>query len=462
MEFLTQAATSSDRVYLRAIGFDLRDLDPDNLDFLNLSARRKLQNIAGYEPLIFQRYSSALGDVWLDGVRGKLASPPDFSLFDPRNQVFDLLGTAFVAGYSNLEVSPPRAKEQGGIKFSGRDFDRESSWRLSAIDAEGDLLAVVSLLSNSTHIPHETPVARMTIHTRDGRTIERELLAGRDTSEWAYERPEVRVNARHGMARVFDRYPVDVQPSYDACRYVAYVPLGEHIKLQQIEIKELIPGVPVSISKVTLVDEQSKTSTPLTGLTGRLSANEVSWLHDPLRWEKVYDRDEVLILKNKRALPRAWLVGSARVVSSDEALRQIRGESTDIFKPRETVLLESSIPELSSLPQSILQSGTSAEVTKFEPNSISIKTSCSTASILVASEINYPGWKATVDGHAAPIHTADYLLRALALPAGEHVVEMQYAAPGAFRGMLISICTIIVLGVMLLVSLYTRGARGES
>jgi hypothetical protein len=459
MEFLKQIAGASDRVYLRAVGFDLKDLEPDNLDFLNLSARRKLQNIAGYEPLILQRYSRALGDVWLDGVRTKLAGPAGFSLFFPGNHVLDLLSTRYVAGYSNLEVTPPRAKEMDGVKFSGFDFDRDSSWRLTAIDANGDSLAIVSLLSFATHLPHGTPVARLAIHTRDGRTLERELLVGRDTSEWAYERADVRRNVRHGLAKVFDRTPVDTEPKYDALRFVGYVPIGENIALDYIEINELIPGVPVSISKATLVDSSARTSTPLIGMRGKLSATEISWMHDATRWEKVYDRDEVLILRNKRVLPRAWLTGVARVVSPEEALTLIRGEGTTPFDPRETVLLEKDIPEIRALPGVAISPAATVRVTSFDANSVSITAKCGTPSILVMSEVNYPGWSATVDGRPAEIMTADYILRAIPLTAGEHLVEMRYTAPQARRGAVISVCTIALLGVMFLIG--RRSLRQE-
>ncbi len=450
--FLKEYATGLERIYLRVVGFDARDLEPRNLDFLNLAARHKLQNIAGYEPLILQRYSSALGDVWLDGVRGKLASPADFSLFDPRSHVLDLLSTSVVVGYSNLEVSLPSTIEKEGVRFAASDFPRDRSTRLSAIVAEGDTLAIVSLLSHSTAVADGTPVARLTIRALDGRTIERELLAGRDTSEWAHERPEVLRRVRHRLAPVFDKYPGDANGSFDAYQFLSRIPLGERVDLDRIEISELIPGVPVTVVKATMVGEDGRKSTPLIGLKPDEGPSEFGWLRDGARWEKVYDRDEVLMLKNKRALPRAWLVGSARVVSDGEALRQIRGLEANAFNPRETVLLENTPPELGSLPGASLPAQASARVTRFAANQLTIDTECATAAILVSSEINYPGWEATVDGQATNIYTANYLLRAIPLGPGVHRVEMRYRAPGARRGALISICTILLLGGMLLSS----------
>lgn len=47
--------------------------------------------------------------------------------------------------------------------------------------------------------------------------------------------------------------------------------------------------------------------------------------------------------------------------------------------------------------------------------------------VAVFSEIYYPhGWTAYVDGEEAPYFRADYVLRAMALPAGNHTVEFRF------------------------------------
>jgi hypothetical protein len=47
-------------------------------------------------------------------------------------------------------------------------------------------------------------------------------------------------------------------------------------------------------------------------------------------------------------------------------------------------------------------------------------------SLVLFSEVMYPGWRAWMDGSPAPIHTADRLLRALVIPAGWHTIRFSY------------------------------------
>jgi hypothetical protein len=70
----------------------------------------------------------------------------------------------------------------------------------------------------------------------------------------------------------------------------------------------------------------------------------------------------------------------------------------------------------------------------------------------VFSEIFYDkGWKAYVDGVEYPYFRADYLLRAMRLPEGEHTVEWRFRAPSwsAVEGVTL-VCSLLII-VMLIV-----------
>ncbi|RME08265.1 MAG: hypothetical protein D6803_01670, partial [Anaerolineae bacterium] len=48
---------------------------------------------------------------------------------------------------------------------------------------------------------------------------------------------------------------------------------------------------------------------------------------------------------------------------------------------------------------------------------------------LVVSDLWYPGWTAALDGQPVPLWRANYLFRAVRVPAGEHNISMTYRPP---------------------------------
>jgi len=65
--------------------------------------------------------------------------------------------------------------------------------------------------------------------------------------------------------------------------------------------------------------------------------------------------------------------------------------------------------------------------------------------LLILSEVDYPGWRATVDGTPARLVRADYLLRALCVPAGEHQVVLVYDPPLLKLGLAITGLTLLLI-----------------
>ncbi len=174
------------------------------------------------------------------------------------------------------------------------------------------------------------------------------------------------------------------------------------------------------------------------------------------RWKLAYQENGAIVIENRRAAPRAWLVAEAESVDEEEALRRIRGESPRSFDPRQTALLEIEPGAMPQLPGGAISASASAEVVSYEANRLEIETRADHPTVLVVSEINYPGWKARVDGAEAPIYQTDYLLRGVPLPAGSHRVEMSYAPLTARVGAGISVAA---LSAILVLAGYARHTR---
>ena len=66
------------------------------------------------------------------------------------------------------------------------------------------------------------------------------------------------------------------------------------------------------------------------------------------------------------------------------------------------------------------------ELTSYAPNEMHYKVQSEAGGVVVFSEIYYPGWTATIDGNEAELGRANYVLRALRVPAGEHEIVMEF------------------------------------
>ncbi len=170
---------------------------------------------------------------------------------------------------------------------------------------------------------------------------------------------------------------------------------------------------------------------PETGLPNEnaLDLLNVHYLIAPqqLPGTEVAYRDEqtgYAVLRNPDALPRAFFVDSTVVIESPEATWQ-RLRSDD-FDPREVALLPAPIEGFKPAPADT-GAAASAVLESYSPREIVWTVETNAPRLLVVSEVYYPeGWHAYLDGEEVPIRRANYLLRAVAVPEGEHRLVMRF------------------------------------
>jgi hypothetical protein len=431
--FLQNYAPEQNRIYT-SIANDFF-LDLPRAEPHNLSALRGFHNAAGYEPLTFERYARTFGAYGAPA----FSSAPDAQIFSPRWQVLDVLNVKFLAEYSGPRTAMTM---KDGVTFAAGDtivlLKPGDSANLTGSATPVDTLSLVTNLANSGLLEQGAAATKIVIHAASGRTIERDLKAGVDTAEWAHERADVKPLIRHSLAPIFSTHPGDEQNSFPIYRYWSRIELGEKVVVDRVELISQTKEASLTLLKATLYDSA-------TGL-GTLLSRRL-----PDHWRKVYDYDQVRIYENPQAMPRAWLTQQAEAVTADEALRRLRGESETVFNPRKTTMLEIAPEQLRLLSPTELQASKefqdagTARIVQYEANHLTIETQAEKPSVLVVSEISYPGWMATVDRQPATIHTANYLLRGLLLPAGAHRIEMRYTAPAARTGAMISAITLLLL-----------------
>jgi Bacterial membrane protein YfhO len=125
------------------------------------------------------------------------------------------------------------------------------------------------------------------------------------------------------------------------------------------------------------------------------------------------------LFENVTVLPRFFLVHRARPVRSLAEARAVIDRREIDF--RETALTEEPIP----LPVSS-EGVDGVKVVDYQPTSLELAVESRGTSLLVASETEYPGWKAWVDGRPEPIHRVDIALRGVVVPSGAHRVRMEF------------------------------------
>ncbi|MBA2344402.1 MAG: YfhO family protein [Rubrobacter sp.] len=151
------------------------------------------------------------------------------------------------------------------------------------------------------------------------------------------------------------------------------------------------------------------------------------------KYPTAYSGDRVDVLENTDALPRAWIVHSARQATPRETLHAL---SSGAVNPRKTALLERPPPDLARPDDPAKDQ---ASVTTYEANRIRLRARTGSPGLLMLSEVYYPAWKAYVDGEPVPIRRADHLLRSVVIPKGEHTVELRYESWSLRIGMAVSL-----------------------
>jgi hypothetical protein len=426
-----------------------------------------IQNAAGYDGFGLERYSQLAGQMKLWGE----LTDPNATLRGSSREI-DLLNTRYLlsirkrpdeiqtdssAGETAQPTAPafPSANEKyGDFMFAHDDlalpnFGANKRLRFSVPAVEADHIALLTNLSWAEDVPDNAIVGRVRLQAKDGRSFEFTLRAGVNTADWAYDRPDIRARIRHQRAPVATSYDLsDTQYKYKGHTYVTSFALPEKTAIEsgeiELEQKTAWPNLSLTVFRVSLVDAGQGKSYPLSRDLVRVESTspgtEPAREAKDDRWKLVAQARYVDIYENARVLPRAWLAPEARVLDEGVMLQTIRtGLLPDGSKwdPLRTALVES---EPASALKGSAQDGR-AEITRYEPNQVSLQTHSSGNSILVLSENDYPGWHVYVDGQSADPVRVNYAQRGVVVPAGSHQVTFVYRPWSVIGGFLVSLLT---------------------
>lgn len=144
---------------------------------------------------------------------------------------------------------------------------------------------------------------------------------------------------------------------------------------------------------------------------------------------------------NPNANGNAWFVSDIKFVSTPneeiEAIGTIDNKNTAVISNDDKSYFNGK--QLKKDATAFLK------LTQYQPNEISFKSQSKTPQLAVFSEIYYPkGWNILIDGKEVPYIKANYLLRAVHIPAGNHDVKMIFAPKVIQTGKTISMIVFIL------------------
>jgi hypothetical protein len=298
-------------------------------------------------------------------------------------------------------------------------------------------LRIVSALVGAVDVPQGAPVAEVELRDAANQLVATaELQAGRDAMDWAWDLPSVRSAVQHQRVQVAGTTTEQGGPQ----------PTTRNLSFADFTYDSAVPATTLTVRAVPPSGEFVLYGAGIVHADG--STTQLFGKTDT-RYRQVYSDNEIRVLENRAAYPRAFLVPTARVAPSlGTALSQMIHQP---FQPdQEVILADDTTTQSTGLAGDRGGHGT-ARITSYQPDDVQVHTSADGNAWLVLSDTYYPGWTATVDGEPATVLRGDVLFRVVPVPAGEHDVELRFE-PGSLKvGLAISlaccVCVLIALGV---------------
>ncbi len=156
-------------------------------------------------------------------------------------------------------------------------------------------------------------------------------------------------------------------------------------------------------------------------------------------------------LVNRKALGNAWFIDTIKWAdNANEEIGALRGLNT----AKEIVVDVRFREQIGTFSHPIPDSLAEIRLTEYKLDELTYETRSSIGQLAVFSEIYYPkGWKVTIDGEPTDYFRANYLLRAMLVPAGEHTIVFKFEPQSYYLGQKVSVASSIILLLVFLGSI---------
>ena len=162
--------------------------------------------------------------------------------------------------------------------------------------------------------------------------------------------------------------------------------------------------------------------------------------------------------RNPYANGDAWFVEN--VLPAENANEEI--QLLDSLDTKKTAVINKEF--LSKIPSQKIERDSTAtiELFSYQPNHLVYEASTKSPQLAVFSEVYYPkGWSAYINGKPAEYFRANYVLRAMVIPAGNNKIEFKFEPKVIQTGSTISLMSSIIFLLILLSGLYFAFRKKE-
>jgi len=162
--------------------------------------------------------------------------------------------------------------------------------------------------------------------------------------------------------------------------------------------------------------------------------------------------------RNPFANGNAWFVENLLLAeNANEELLLL-----DSLDTKRTVVVHKEFQDKLPLENIVRDSTATIDLTQYKPNHLVYESSSTSPQLAVFSEVYYPkGWNAYIDGQPAEYIRANYVLRAMPVPAGNHKIEFKFEPTVIKTGGTIALVSFVILLVVLFGGLWYK-RRQES
>lgn len=181
---------------------------------------------------------------------------------------------------------------------------------------------------------------------------------------------------------------------------------------------------------------------------------------------------QAMVQQNPGALGNAWFVSEIEwAATADAAMNALNGpslqnpadSSAGRFNPAETVVLREDLK--ADLADYTFGKTPDAGIrlTSYGPDELKFESSNAQDGLAVFSDIYYPvGWTATIDGKPVEIYRANYVLRALKVPAGKHEIVFSFASPAFEQGAGLALAGSVLLTLLIGMGIWQTWRRAKA